>query len=169
LENKQIVDEAALLELKADELVVLLQKGVVDKDRARAIQERIYHALDKDSIPKKIEAFKDLDAVDDRLELLNEFEYLLSHHQLDSKTSKKYLAQERLKKGVVIAIGIIMITLGMAMIIMPAPPYFEMFTIFYFNQNDGVTLMDLIALLIVFTGVYLFLSSVLKNRLNHPN
>jgi hypothetical protein len=164
LENKQIVDEAALLELKADELVVLLQKGVVDKDRARVIQERIYHALDKDSIPKKIEAFKDLDAVDDRLELLNEFEFLLSHHQLDSKFSKKYLAQERLKKGVVIAIGIIMITLGMAMIIMPAPPYFEMFTIFYFNQNDGVTLMDLIALLIVFTGVYLFLSSVLKKQ-----
>jgi hypothetical protein len=47
---------------------------------------------------------------------------------------------------------------------MPAPPYFEMFTIFYFNQNDGVTLMDLIALLIVFTGVYLFLSSVLKKQ-----
>lgn len=164
MENKQIVDEAALLELKADELVVLLQKGVVDRERARVIQERIYHALDKGSLPQKIEAFKELDAVDDRLELLNEFEFLLSHHQLDSKASKKYLLQERLKKGLIITIGIIMITLGMAMIIMPAPPYFEMFTVFYFNQNDGVTLMDLIALLIVFTGVYLFLSSILKKQ-----
>ena len=55
-----------------------------------------------------------------------------------------------------------MITLGMGMIIMPAPPYFEMFTIFYFNPNDGVTIMDLISLLIVFTGVYLLVSSLLK-------
>jgi len=153
-----------LLELKADEVIVLLQKGVVDSDRARAIQDKIYHALDKESIPQKIEAFKELDAVDDRLELLNEFEYLLSHHQLDSETSKKYLLHERVKKCVIIIIGVIMITLGMAMIIMPAPPYFEMFTIFHFNQNDGVTLMDLIALLIVFTGVYLFLSTVLKKQ-----
>ncbi|WP_374949289.1 hypothetical protein [Mucilaginibacter sp.] len=164
MENKQITEEAALIELKADELVALLQKGVIDKTKSRAIQERIYHALDKESIPQSIEAFKGLDTVDDRLELLNEFEFLLSNHQLDSKTTKSYLSQERLKKAVIIIIGVIMITLGMAMIIMPAPPYFEMFTIFYFNPNDGVTLMDLIALLIVFTGVYLFLSAVLKKQ-----
>jgi hypothetical protein len=52
----------------------------------------------------------------------------------------------------------------MAMIIMPAPPYFEMFTVFYFNDNDGVTIMDIISLLIVFTGVYLFLNAVLKKQ-----
>lgn len=153
-----------MLELKADELIVLLQKGAADNIKVKAIQERVYHALDKESIPHTIEAFKELDEVDNRLDLLNEFEYLLSHHQLDSKATKIYLFQERLKKGLVIFIGIIMITLGMAMIIMPAPPYFEMFTVFYFNPNDGVTLMDLIALLIVFTGVYLFLSTLLKKR-----
>ncbi|MBD1391960.1 hypothetical protein [Mucilaginibacter glaciei] len=164
MDNKQIVDEVALLEMKADELVALLQKGIVGKDKTRAIQERVYHALDNETVPQAIGAFTELDAVDDRLELLNEFEFLLSHHKLDSATTSTYLSQERLKKGVIVAIGIIMITLGMAMIIMPAPPYFEMFTIFHFNQNDGVTLMDLIALLIVFTGVYLFLSSVLKKQ-----
>ena len=162
MENKQVVDEASLLELKADELVVLLQKGVVTKERAKAIQDKISRALDEESLPEALDAFKDLDTDQNRLDLLNNFEYLLSHHQLDSKASKKYLVHERVKKSLVTIIGIIMITLGMGMIIMPAPPYFEMFTIFYFNPNDGVTIMDLISLLIVFTGVYLLVSSLLK-------
>jgi len=164
LENKQLVTEAELLEIKADELVVLLQKGVVNKERVRAIQDKINRALDVESVPETIEAFKEIDTGQDRLDLLNSFEFLLSQHQLDSKVSKKYLVHERLKKGLVLMIGVIMITLGMAMIIMPAPPYFEMFTIFYFNPNDGVTIMDLISLLIVFTGVYLLISGLLKKQ-----
>ncbi|MFA6248895.1 MAG: hypothetical protein WC615_18270 [Mucilaginibacter sp.] len=164
MKDKQPTSEAELLEQKADELVALLQKGVVDAKRAKAIQQKINKAIDEASLPKTIEAFKELDAGQDRLGLLNDFEMLLSQHQLDTNVSKKYLSHERIKKMVVAIIGITMITLGMAMIIMPAPPYFEMFTIFHFNPNDGVTLMDLIALLIVFTGVYLFLNALLKKR-----
>jgi hypothetical protein len=164
LNDNEVLDEGALLELKADELVVLLRKGVVDAGRIKAVQQKLLHALDEASLPQKIEAFKELDTEQDRLELLNGFEYLLSQHQLDSNVSKKYITKERVKKSIVVIIGIIMITLGMAMIIMPAPPYFEMFTVFYFNANDGVTIMDIISLLIVFTGVYLFLSSVLKKQ-----
>jgi hypothetical protein len=164
LNDNEVLDEGALLELKADELVALLRKGVVDAGRIKAVQQKLLHALDEASLPQKIEAFKELDTEQDRLELLNGFEYLLSQHQLDSNVSKKYITKERSKKSIVVIIGIIMITLGMAMIIMPAPPYFEMFTVFYFNANDGVTIMDIISLLIVFTGVYLFLSSVLKKQ-----
>jgi hypothetical protein len=164
LKDKQVFDEAELLEAKANELVALLQKGFVDAGQARAIQQKITNAVNEASLPKTIEAFNHLDAGRDRLDLLNDLELLLSQHQLDSNDSKQYLGRERVKKSIVVIIGIIMITLGMAMIIMPAPPYFEMFTIFYFNDNDGVTLMDLIALLIVFTGVYLFVSCLLKKR-----
>ena len=56
-----------------------------------------------------------------------------------------------------------MITLGFGMIIMPAPPYFEMFTIFYFNQNDGITIMDLISLLIILAGIYLLIKAIVRN------
>jgi hypothetical protein len=163
LEDKQ-EDEAQMLDLKADELVALLQKGTIDAKYIRAVQHKINNAIDEASLPKTLEAFKGIDTSQDRVELLNDFELLLSNHQLDSEVSKKYLGHERIKKTIVIIIGIIMITLGMAMIIMPAPPYFEMFTIFYFNKNDGVTIMDLISLLIVFTGVYLFLGTVLKKQ-----
>lgn len=164
MKDKQTTSEAELLELKADELVALLQKGKIDAKTAKAIQQKINKAIDEASLPKTIGAFKELDAGQDRLNLLNDFELLLSQHQLDTEVSKKYLSHERIRKSVIIIIGVVMITLGMAMIIMPAPPYFEMFTIFHFNANDGVTLMDLIALLIVFTGVYLFLNALLKKR-----
>jgi hypothetical protein len=55
-----------------------------------------------------------------------------------------------------------MAVLGLAMIIMPAPPYFEMFTIFYFSKDDGITLMDVISVIILLTGVYLFLNATIK-------
>ena len=64
-----------------------------------------------------------------------------------------------------IIISLLVITLGLAMIIMPAPPYFEMYTIFYFNEQDGFTLMDLISLLIIFCGVFtLIMTMSKKNR-----
>jgi len=58
------------------------------------------------------------------------------------------------------------VTLGFAMIIMPAPPYFEMFTIFYFNDNDGVTLMDLISLIIIAIGLYIIVKTISNFKSN---
>ncbi|TFF39568.1 hypothetical protein [Mucilaginibacter psychrotolerans] len=162
MDDKQLTNDTDLLDAKAEELMLLLRKGGMDADRMKAIQQKVINAFDAASLPKKIEAFKEIDTNQDRLQLLNSFEYLLSQHQLDSNVTKKFITRERLKKMVVVIIGVIMITLGMAMIIMPAPPYFEMFTVFYFNPNDGVTIMDIISLLIVFTGIYLFLSTVIK-------
>lgn len=164
MSNEEVLNEAALLEAKADELVALLRKGVAEPGRVQAIHQKLMHAFDEASLPQKLHAFKELDTNQDRLAMLNSFERLLSQHQLDSKVTKSYITRERVRKGVVVLIGIIMITLGMAMIIMPAPPYFEVFTVFYFNPNDGVTIMDIISLLIVFTGVYLFLSAILKKQ-----
>jgi hypothetical protein len=63
-----------------------------------------------------------------------------------------------------IIISLLFITLGLAMIILPAPPYFEMYTIFYFNENDGFTLMDLISLLIVFCGVFTLIMTMQKRN-----
>ena len=73
------------------------------------------------------------------------------------------MAGESLSKFVLIALSIIMIILGLGMIIMPAPPFFEMFTIFYFNRNDGITIMDLISLIIILSGVYFLIKGIYKN------
>jgi len=156
------MDNKTLVDSKVNELAELLRNNPPDKEQAQSIRRRIDEAIEKSSVPKTIEAYRELDKEQNRLELLDDLEMLLLQHPLDSKTSKKYLYHARMNKTLVICIGIIMITLGMGMIIMPAPPYFEMFTIFYFNENDGITIMDVISLLIVFTGVYLFISAIIK-------
>lgn len=164
MKEQSLTEEAAVLDRKADELVMLLRKGVVGAHHLKTIEQKLLHALDEASLPQKIDAFREVSANGNRIDMLNDFEMLLSQHQLDSTVAKKYVIQERIKTMVLMIIGVIMITLGLAMIIMPAPPYFEMFTVFYFNPNDGVTIMDIISLLIVFTGVYLLLNAVLKKQ-----
>jgi len=158
-ENKAEIDE------KMNELIALLAKSDLSSETAKAIRDR-FNAAIKSSGPKleQIEAFHKLDTDNTPREvLLDEFSILLSNNQFDSKISKKHLRGERLSKMVLVVIGVVMITLGFAMIIMPAPPFFEMYTIFYFTRDDGVTLMDLISLLIILAGVYFLIKGIYRN------
>ena len=72
------------------------------------------------------------------------------------------LLLEWLKNFVLLAIAMVMIVLGAAMILVPAPPSFEILTLYYFNPNDGITVMDLVSLIIVFGGIYLFLATLIR-------
>lgn len=158
------------IEEKLDELINLLAENDFDSETVKHYQHKLNTAFEKKmATAKDLKAFKVIDTITDasREELLDEFSALLASHSFDSKTSTKYLKVERSNKLIMMIIGIIMITLGFAMIIMPAPPYFEMFTIFYFSQDDGVTLMDLISLVIVFAGIYVLVRSMYKK--NHKS
>lgn len=62
-------------------------------------------------------------------------------------------------------LGILMIAIGFTMIVLPAPHDFEIYTIYYFNPNDGFTLMDLFSLMIVFGGVFLLIRNITKREL----
>jgi hypothetical protein len=162
---EHVVQKDEIIEQKLDELIDLLSTSGIDSKKAKEYQKRFNQGVQNSvSYRKKIMAFKQLDnkANSSREELLDEFTILLSNHEIDSRASQQYLKSERLRRGVLIAIGVMLITLGFAMIVMPAPPYFEMFTIFYFTRDDGVTLMDLISVLIILVGVYLFIRSVTK-------
>lgn len=55
-----------------------------------------------------------------RSELLDEFDLLLSNHQLDNKISKKYLSRERLPKIILAIAGVLMCILGVVLILMPS-------------------------------------------------
>ncbi len=59
-----------------------------------------------------------------------------------------------------LAVGVLMIAAGFTMIVLPATHDFELYTLFYFNPNDGFTLMDLFSLMIVFGGVFIIVNSV---------
>ena len=131
---------------KMGELTVLLSNSKIDSETARDLHKRFQQAI------------KDNSVNDDE----NEFSIMLSSPQ-NKKRLKQYLQSESISKFVLIALSIIMIVLGLGMIIMPAPPFFEMFTIFYFNHNDGITIMDLISLIIILAGVYFLIKGIYKN------
>lgn len=159
------MDQAALIEAKVDELVALLQEHPPEAERALAIKQKISDALDANiSIDDKIEAFEKLDTSQSRLDMLDDLELLLSQHQLDSRAAKKYLYGERLKKSMQILIAVTMMVLGIGMIVIPTPDYFEIYTIYHITPTDGITIMDVISLLIIFCGVYLFISVLTRKN-----
>ncbi|MFD2163365.1 hypothetical protein ACFSJU_13240 [Paradesertivirga mongoliensis] len=171
IKDFQMLDKAKIsVDEKLDELLDLLETSNLDSEAVNKIKVKFNLAVNR--VEFSSESLNDFQQLDNlkasRFEMAENLEVLLSQYQLDSKVSKKILFMDRLVKGSLLIIALILITLGFGMIIMPAPPYFEMFTIFWFTIDDGVTLMDLIALLIVFSGVYLFITSLIKiNKLEH--
>lgn len=162
---QQAAGNNVAIDAKLDELLALLAQSDIDSEKAKQVKQRLNDALPNAiSYRNNIDAFKHItdNGTDDRANMLDEFSVMLASHEVDSKMAKKYLRGERIAKTVLAIIGLVLIMLGFAMIIMPAPPYFEMFTIFYFNPNDGVTLMDVISLLIILSGVYLLVKSIYK-------
>lgn len=162
---QRIAENEAAIDKKLNELLELLAKSDINSDAVKAYQQRFDNAIKEHGIrSEQIEAFQNLHTdTASREELLEEFGILLSTNQFSSKIPKKKIRSEYFSKLVLFIISLTMITLGFGMIIMPAPPYFEMFTIFYFNENDGITLMDLISLLIILAGIYLLIKAIVRN------
>ncbi|MES2826835.1 MAG: hypothetical protein V4687_01715 [Bacteroidota bacterium] len=149
---------------KLDELIILLEKSDLDSENIREIKVKINKTLDQKLVGKSlIKEVKDVATSNlDKMDQLDKLELLLTNNHFDSADAKKInikLGISRFIRGI---IGLLFVTLGFAMIIMPAPPYFEMFTVFYFNPNDGVTLMDLISLIIVAVGIYIMINALLN-------
>ncbi|RYD92872.1 MAG: hypothetical protein EOP54_20095 [Sphingobacteriales bacterium] len=152
------------IDKKLDEFLGLLANNRIDSQKAKYLQEKINDAIENSTADDvDIEAYRKLDTENtSRADLLDEFSILLSSHKIDSDQAKNYLKGEKSANVVLTVISLVMITLGFAMIVMPAPPSFEVFTIFYFTRNDGVTLMDLVSLLVVLAGIYLLIRSFNK-------
>lgn len=163
---EQLEDSQVSVEKKLDELIMLLEKSNLDSETLSRLQDKFVAAAEQTkSSDNNFKVFQNLDDnISTRLELADNLENLLSSYNVDSKVSKKYLFAEKVSKFVLILIAVALMVLGYALIVMPASPEFEMFTIFYFTRDDGFTLMDLIALLIVFAGVYLFIRAIIKTN-----
>lgn len=152
------------VEKHLDELLKLLDKSDLDSSSIKQMQNKFNSVIEKKLSQKEIiSEIKEVSMLDiDNLEKLNQLEILLNNNYIDSRQAKKLRFKETVAKITQIIIGFLMITLGFAMVVLPAPPYFEMFTIFHFTYNDGFTLMDLISLIIIATGIYIVIKSYLK-------
>lgn len=163
--SRQPDENKAAITQKLDELIALLSKSTLDSETVSTYKQRFDSAIQRQGIQaEQVEAFRNLDKLDaSREELLDEFSILLSNNQFDSRLiQKRKRMSDGVSRVVLFIISITMITLGFGMIIMPAPPFFEMFTIFYFNPNDGVTIMDLISLLVILFGIFFLIKAIIR-------
>ena len=159
-------EEKTVIGEKLDELVTLLSKSNIDSDTAKLYKQKFDNAMLRQGIKtEQVQAFQNLDTLNaSREELVDEFSILLSSNQFDSRVKKKKRSRigEGMSRIVLFVISITMITLGFGMIIMPAPPFFEMYTLFYFNPNDGITVMDLISLLVILFGIFFLIKAIIR-------
>ncbi|MBO9614748.1 MAG: hypothetical protein J7619_18750 [Dyadobacter sp.] len=150
--------DIARLDKKVAELIEAIEQTDVEGHLSKQYQKQIADAFHRSAATqKKLAPFRELDQDNNlsREELLEGLEKLLAENQFDSRINAPKQSG-MVQKGVLFILAILLIVVGFAMIIMPAPPSFELFTVYYFNINDGVTIMDLVSLLIIFGGVLLF-------------
>jgi len=156
--DRAVVPENVQVANKVNELVTVIGQSVVGQQQAETCQKQIAEAFEQSAFKaKQVAPFQDLDKDNNlsREELLEGLEKLLSENQIDSRINNPKAKKRIFQKIIIFILAILLIVFGFAMIIMPAPPSFELFTVFYFNPNDGITIMDLVSLLIIFGGVLL--------------
>lgn len=148
----QTDENIAAIDEKLEELIVLLSRSKINSEAARYFKQQFDHAVSKADVHHK----------DDHIPR-DEFNISLSSKLSYKYRLERYLRGEKITNIIFIIIGLTMIVMGIGMIIIPAPPFFEMFTIYYFNRTDGITIMDLISLLIILAGVYFLIKGLYPN------
>lgn len=146
---------------KLDEFISILSKASLDneslQDLQRKFNESIRLATESTAVQRYVREPRSNGSGED-----SDLDQLLFINQLDIKKVRRVSASQLINRILRMVIAILLILLGFGMIIMPAPPYFEMFTLFYLSPNDGVTIMDVVSLIVAFTGVYLLVGTLTR-------
>jgi len=156
--------EYAQIHEKLDELIILLSESETDNNLLQELQIKFNSAIRSAADSSALEPYKRMKNNILTEDADSEFGQLLLMNNLDKSAQKKLATWQIVGMVVRVIIALLLILLGFGMIIMPAPPYFEMFTLFYLNPNDGVTIMDVISLIVAFIGVYLLISTLAKRK-----
>lgn len=156
--------ENVVIHQKMDELIALLSSHTLPNETLQDLRLKFNTAIRDASTTTALQPF--VKGVRRKLteEEEEELDQLLSLNEPDFRKQRKVGLYAVLGRVIRLIIALLLILLGFGMIIMPAPAYFEMFTLFYLSQNDGVTIMDIISLIVAFTGVYLLISTIAKLR-----
>lgn len=156
--------EYAEIHSKMDELVGMLSETEADNVLLQELQIKFNAALRAAADSTALEPYKRLKNNIISEEADSELGQLLFMNNLDKSAQKKLASWQIIGVVLKVIIALLLVLLGFGMIIMPAPPYFEMFTLFYINQNDGVTIMDVISLIVAFIGIYLLVSTLSRRK-----
>lgn len=159
-------------EEKLDELIKILENSNFNSEQLIDYKTRVEKIIHEKKIKEDIEHFDEMDQLkaeteSSKLELLDNFELLLNSSELNSEDAYRYVKHSKTKSTFKIIFGIILMILGLGMIVMPSPENFEMYTLFYFTRDDGITVMDLISGLIIVTGIFIILYTIKSHQKHH--
>lgn len=155
-----------MIESKLDKIIELLAVSDLSSKDAQELCQYFINSLQNIATCRDYIAGNPLVKSDVSGKFKEELEIIISHNR---KLQRKHRSDRKKKLPTIFRIIIagLLITLGFAMIILPAPPYFEIYTIFYFNEQDGFTLMDLISLIIVFCGILMLIMAVQRDKMDN--
>jgi hypothetical protein len=156
-------------EEKLDELIRILEHSNFNSEQLINYKIRVEKVIHEKKIKEDIEHFDEIDQLrveteSSKLELLDNFELLLNSSELNSEDAYKYVKQSKTKSTFKIIFGVILMVLGLGMIVMPSPENFEMYTLFYFTRDDGITVMDLISGLVIVAGIFIILYTIKSHQ-----
>jgi len=147
-------DDKKLVEIdeKLEELIALLSHTHINGEVARYFKQQFDHAVKK----------ANKDHVHTYHELHDE-----THSSQTKKSSKgtrleKYLKARRISGLIFIAVDIVIILMGLFMIILPTPSLKSN----YINSTYGITVIDLVSLLVILAGVYFLIRDIFPNPEN---
>ncbi|HJV18781.1 MAG TPA: hypothetical protein VJ552_02775 [Sediminibacterium sp.] len=151
------------LEASFNRFIAELEKEPVSKSSALKMEQRFFSALrvqtDLSNQPGNTSSAhsNDITILRDMQKLLN------AKHGFSLKEVPEKAANWAYFMALSVA-GILFITVGFVLITTPASPEFEIATIFYFNEFDGFTVMDLFALMIIFVGIFFFIRAFVQRK-----
>lgn len=145
---------------KLDDFISTISGEKLDNEVLQSLQKKFIDAIELSAEPKALKHISDTRPKD----LHNDLDQLLFINKLDKSAQKKFSVYRAFDIVIRLFIAVLLIILGFGMIIMPAPPYFEMFTLFYLNPNDGVTIMDVFSLIVAFIGIYILVRTLIKKK-----
>ncbi len=160
---------------KIEQLIKLLETSDLNSDQIYRYADKIKSIADNKLLHEKFKPFYEISSKDvvSREELIERFEFLLNTSDLDSDDALMLISQTKFRNIIKYIIGVLVIITGLAVIIMPFSKNIEIITLFNFNdlenlginvesiglKNHGITLMDVFALIAVFTGILIITST----------
>lgn len=138
-----------------------LQKTAIPEYKRKEIEQTLKDAL----ISSRTGTFQKDPQTDHSQNLIHlDLNKLNKRNSIMNSTYIKHSAVRWFSSLAIFSAGLLFITIGFILIVTPATPEFEIATIFYFNEYDGFTVMDLFALVIIFIGIYLFIRAFIAKE-----
>ena len=140
-----------------DQFITELQKQPVPENKIIELSNKFHKVIRKKFNQQNDEKNNDI------IPIMN-LNILKRERKLFAKSNLQNKARIWTEVLALSSVGILFITIGFILVITPASGEFEIATIFYFNEYDGFTVMDMFALVIIFIGIFFFIRAFIEKE-----